>query len=166
MGWRAKGLMAGAFALLLGGSAFSGQEGPAPQYGGNLEIGTVYYTISALSFDNYDFAWKHNHDTGAVYEQLFATDLSHAQHSGGKFAFVADAWIPTEAMRGELAEKWEWKQNPLQLIVTLRKGVMFPEKPGVMASRELVADDVVYTFNRLNSSPKKIAGYFDYVSSI
>jgi peptide/nickel transport system substrate-binding protein len=158
--------MAGAIALLLGGSAFSGQEGPAPQYGGNLEIGTVYYTISALSFDNYDFAWKHNHDTGAVYEQLFATDLSQAQHNGGKFAFVADAWIPTEAMRGELAEKWEWKQNPLQLIVTLRKGVMFPEKPGVMASRELVADDVVYTFNRLNSSPKKIAGYFDYVSSI
>lgn len=166
MGWRAKGLMAGAIALLLGGSAFGGQEGPAPQYGGNLEIGTVYYTISALSFDNYDFAWKHNHDTGAVYEQLFATDLSQAQHNGGKFAFVADAWIPTEAMRGELAEKWEWKQNPLQLIVTLRKGVMFPEKPGVMNARELVADDIVYTFNRLNSSPKKIAGYFDYVSSI
>lgn len=166
MGWRAKGLMAGAIALLLGGSAFSGQEGPAPQYGGNLEIGTVYYTISALSFDNYDFAWKHNHDTGAVYEQLFATDLSQAQHNGGKFAFVADAWIPTEAMRGELAEKWEWKQNPLQLIVTLRKGVMFPEKPGVMKSRELVADDIVYTFNRLNSSPKKIAAYFDFVSSI
>jgi peptide/nickel transport system substrate-binding protein len=166
MGWRVKGLLAGAVALLLSGSAFSGQEGPTPQYGGTLEIGTVYYTISALSFDNYDFAWKHNHDTGAVYEQLFATDLSQAQHNGGKFAFVADAWIPTEAMRGELAEKWEWKQNPLQLIVTLRKGVMFPEKPGVMKSRELVADDIVYTFNRLNSSPKKIAAYFDFVSSI
>ena len=166
MGWRAKGLMAGAVALLLSGSAFGGQEGPAPQYGGSLEIGTVYYTISALSFDNYDFAWKHNHDTGAVYEQLFATDLSQAQHNGGKFAFVADAWIPTEAMRGELAEKWEWNKDPLQLIVTLRKGVMFPEKPGVMKSRELVADDIVYTFNRLNSSPKKIAAYFDFVSSI
>jgi len=166
MGWRVNGLVAGAVALLLGGSAFGGQEGPAPQYGGNLEIGTVYYTISALSFDNYDFAWKHNHDTGAVYEQLFATDLSQAQHNGGKFAFVADAWIPTEAMRGELAEKWEWNKDPLQLIVTLRKGVMFPEKPGVMKSRELVADDIVYTFNRLNSSPKKIAYYFDFVSSI
>ena len=89
MGWRVKGLIAGAAALLLSGSAFSGQEGPAPQYGGDLEIGTVYYTISALSFDNYDFAWKHNHDTGAVYEQLFATDLSQSQHNGGKFAFVA-----------------------------------------------------------------------------
>ena len=166
MGWRAKGLMAGALALLLSGSAFGGQEGPAPQYGGSLEIGTVYFTISALSFDNYDFAWKHNHDTGAVYEQLFATDLSQSQHNGGKFAFVADAWIPTEAMRGELAEKWEWNKDPLQLVVTLRKGVMFPDKPGVMKSRELVADDIVYTFNRLNSSPKKVAAYFDFVSSI
>jgi len=69
-------------------------------------------------------------------------------------------------MRGELAEKWEWNKDPLQLIVTLRKGVMFTEKPGVMKSRELVADDVVYTFNRLNSSPKKIPAYFDFVSSV
>jgi peptide/nickel transport system substrate-binding protein len=165
MGWRAKGL-AGALALLLSGSAFGGQEGPAPQYGGTLEIATVYYTISALSWDNYDFNWKHNHDTGAVYEQLFSADLSQAQHNGGKYAFVADAWIPTEAMRGELAEKWEWKQNPLQLVITLRKGIMFPEKPGVMKAREFVADDVVYTFNRLNSSPKKIPQYFDFVTSV
>jgi len=165
MGWRAKGL-AGALALLLSGSAFGGQEGPAPQYGGSLEIATVYYTISALSWDNNDFNWKHNHDTGAVYEQLFSADLSQAQHNGGKYAFVADAWIPTEAMRGELAEKWEWKQNPLQLVVTLRKGIMFPEKPGVMKAREFVADDVVYTFNRLNASPKKIPQYFDFVTSV
>src|SRR5205085_6476382 len=88
---------------------------------------------------------------GAVYEQLFAADLTQARHNGGKFEFVADAWIPTEALRGELAEKWEWKQNPLQLIITLRKGVMFPEKAGVMKSRELVADDVIYAFKRLST---------------
>ncbi len=168
MAWQAKAswLIAGAAALLLSASALRAQEGPTPKYGGSLEIATVYYTISALSWDNYDFNWKHNHDTGAVYEQLFSTDLSQAQHNGGKFAFVADAWIPTEAMRGELAEKWEWKQNPLQLVVDLRKGIMFPDKPGVMHAREFVADDVVYTFNRLNSSPKKIPGYFDFVSSV
>ena len=34
---------------------------------------------------------------------------------------------------------------------------MFPEKPGVMKSRELVADDVVFSFNRLSTSPKKTA---------
>ena len=166
MGWRAKGLIAGAVALLLSGSAYGGQEGPAPQYGGSLEIGTVFYTISALSWDSYDWNWKHNHDTGAVYEQLFAADLTQAKHNGGKFDFTADAWIPTEALRGELAEKWEWKQNPLQLVITLRQGVMFPEKAGVMKSRELVADDVVYAFKRLSTSPKRTVGYFDYVTSV
>ena len=35
-------------------------------------------------------------------------------------------------MRGELAEKWELEENPLSVVFTLRKGIMFPEKPGVM----------------------------------
>ena len=47
-----------------------------PQYGGTLEIGTVYVTLSALSWDPADWNWKHNHDTGQFYEQLFAADLS------------------------------------------------------------------------------------------
>ena len=52
---------------------------------------------------------------------------------------------------------WEWKENPLRVEIKLRKGIMFPEKPGVMASRELIADDVVFSYNRLANSPKKIA---------
>ena len=40
---------------------------------------------------------------------------------------------PSDAIRGELAESWEWKENPLRVEIKLRKGVMFPEKPGVMA---------------------------------
>ena len=43
---------------------------------------------------------------------------------------------------------------------------MFPEKPGVMASRELTADDVVFSYNRLANSPKKIATYFDHVEKV
>jgi peptide/nickel transport system substrate-binding protein len=137
-----------------------------PKYGGALEIVTVYATISALSWDNYDYNWKHNHDTGAVYEQLFVTDVSNFKSRGGKWTMTPDAYIPSESMRGELAEKWELKQNPLQIVVTLRKGIMFPEKPGIMASRELTADDIVYTFNRQNSSPKKVEGMYDYVNSV
>jgi peptide/nickel transport system substrate-binding protein len=137
-----------------------------PKYGGTLEIVTVYATISALSWDNYDYNWKHNHDTGQVYEQLFVTDVSQFKSRGGKWTMTPDAYIPSEAMRGELAEKWELKQNPLQIVLTLRKGIMFPDKPGVMASRELVADDILYTFNRQNTSPKKIEGMYDYVESV
>ena len=43
---------------------------------------------------------------------------------------------------------------------------MFPEKPGVMASRELVADDVVQSFYRLDKSPKKIPTYFDHIQKV
>ncbi len=31
---------------------------------------------------------------------------------------------------------------------------MFPEKPGVMKARELVADDVVFSFKRLAGQPE------------
>src|SRR5688500_17716801 len=80
--------------VLAAGAAWAQTKMETPKYGGTLEISTVYATISALSFDSYDWPWKHNHDTGNVYEQLFATDLSKAKSRGGKVGFVADAYIP------------------------------------------------------------------------
>ena len=151
--------------LSLGAGAALAQA-EKPKYGGSLEIGTVYVTLTALSWDLADWNWKQNHDSGQFYEQLFAADLSKSQRNGGKYPFYADAWLPSDAIRGELAESWEWKDNPLRIEIKLRKGVMFPEKPGVMAARELVADDVVFSFNRLDKSPKKIATYFDHVQKV
>ena len=159
--------VAGAIGLpLIVSPAMAQAKLEAPKYGGSLEISTVSPTLSALSFDNYDFPWKHNHDTGGVYEQLLAADISKAKSRGGKYGLIPDAYLPTDLIRGELAEQWEWKENPLRLVVTLRKGVMFPEKPGVMKARELVADDVVYTFKRQASSPKSMKNYFDYVKDV
>jgi peptide/nickel transport system substrate-binding protein len=137
-----------------------------PQYGGQLEIGTVYVTLSALSWDSADFNWKHNHDTGLFYEQLFAGDMSKSKKAGGKNAFVLDAWLPSDAIRGELVESWEWKQNPLRVEMKVRKGVFWPEKAGVMKKREFTAEDIVFTFNRLNTSPKKLLAYFDHVDKV
>lgn len=137
-----------------------------PQYGGELNIGNVFVTVSPMSADTGDWAWKHSQDTGLAYEQLFAADLSKSKRHGGKYTFTADAWLPTDALRGELAEKWELKQNPLRVEIQLRKGVMFPAKPGVMEAREFTADDVVFSFERLNKSPKKIPGYFDHVEKV
>ncbi|MBT9505655.1 MAG: ABC transporter substrate-binding protein [Rhodoferax sp.] len=140
-------------------------QAETPKYGGNLEIATVYVGISALSWDLADWNWKQNHDTGQFYEQLFAADLSQSKRLGGKHPFYADAWLPSDAIRGELAESWKWT-TPLRLEIKLRKGVKFPAKPGVMAERELVADDVLFSFNRQNNSPKKIPTYFDHVEKI
>lgn len=161
-------LRGAAFAACLLGSSAGIASGPeeAPKPGGTLEIGTVYVTLSALSWDLADWNWKQNHDTGQFYEQLFAADLTKSKRLGGKHPFYADAWLPSDAIRGELAESWEWKESPLRLEIKLRKGVMFSEKPGVMQAREMVADDVVFSFNRLDKSPKKIAGYFDHLDKV
>ena len=71
-----------------------------------LEIGTVYVTLSALSWDPHDWNWKLNHDTGLFYEQLFAgRPLQEQEGAAASIHFVADAWLPTDAIRGELAEK-------------------------------------------------------------
>ena len=137
-----------------------------PQYGGTLNVGSSYVTLNPLSWDPADWAWKFGNDTGLMHEQLFAADLTKSKRLGGKHLFVADAWLPSDAIRGELAESWQWKDNPLRVEVKLRKGVMFPDKPGVMKSRELVADDVVYSFYRLDKSPKKVPNYFDHIEKV
>lgn len=162
--------------LCLGSGAAWAQAKPAaapaaaaaqkPQYGGELNIAVVFATVNPMSPDNGDWAWKHAQDTGLAYEQLFAADLRKSLRNGGKHSFTADAWIAPDALRGELAEKWEMKQNPLRVEVTLRKGIQFPAKAGVMAQREFVADDVVFAYERLNKSPKKIPGYFDHVDRV
>ena len=125
-----------------------------------------FVTLTALSWDNADWNWKHNHDAGQLYEQLFAGDLSKAVRNGGKHRFT-----PTPGSRAmPYAASWRkagnWKENPLRVEVKLRKGIMFPEKPGVMTSRELVADDVVFSYTRIANSPKKIPTYFDHIEKV
>jgi peptide/nickel transport system substrate-binding protein len=147
---------AGAFsaALLLSGNAL-GQNAEPPKYGGTLEISTIFSTLSALSWDHKDWPWKINHDAGGIYEQLLTADLSKGTRNGGKHAFNADAWIPSDAIKGELAESWEVQKDPLAVVIKLKKGIMFPAKPGVMEARELTADDVVFSFNYRQTSPKR-----------
>ncbi|NWG46458.1 MAG: ABC transporter substrate-binding protein [Alphaproteobacteria bacterium] len=153
-----------ALAVALSGGAH-GADAERPQYGGELNIGTVYATLSALSWDPADWTWKANHDTGMVREQLFAADLEKSVRKGGPHAFVADAYLPPDAIRGELAELWYW-EDPLTLVVELRKGVLFPEKPGIMKARELEAEDVVFSYELVDGSPKKIATYFDHIERV
>jgi peptide/nickel transport system substrate-binding protein len=161
-----RGLLLAAAAGLVLGLAPASAQSEKPQPGGTLEIVTVYPAFTALSWDLADWNWKQNHDAGLFYETLFAADLSKSKRNGGKHPFYADAWLPSDAIRGELAESWEWKENPLRIEIKLRKGIMFPAKPGVMESREFTAEDVLFSFNRLSNSPKKIAGYFDHLQKV
>ena len=137
-------------------------ETEPPQYGGSLEVGTVHVTINAISWDNGDWPWKFNHDAGSVYESLMAADLNQSIGRGGKYPFTAFGFLPSDAIRGELAESWEW-ETPMRLVVHLRKGVMYPDKPGVMASREFVADDVIYAQHRMAVSPKQVGDLYTFI---
>jgi len=137
-------------------------ETEKPQYGGSLEVGTVHVTINAISWDPGDWPWKFNHDAGPMNETLMAADLNQSIGRGGKYPFTAFAFLPRDAIRGELAESWEW-ETPMRLVIKLRKGIMYPEKPGVMASREFTADDVIFTQNRMATSPKQVGDLYSFI---
>ena len=136
-----------------------------PQYGGTLNVGSVYLTTSPLSWDPADWAWKGNHDVGLVRELLFAGDLDKSIRKGGPYSFIADAYLPEASLRGELAESWHW-EDPLTLVIKLREGIMFAEKSGLMEAREFDAEDVVYSYRIVNESPKKIPTYFDHIRDV
>ncbi|MEI6546478.1 MAG: ABC transporter substrate-binding protein [Burkholderiales bacterium] len=137
-----------------------------PQYGGTLSVGTVSITNSPLSWDPADWNYKSAEDIGYYYSRLFVGDLRKSKARGGPYAFKSDAYLPADAIRGDLAESWRWLENPLRLDIELRKGVMFPDKPGVMTSRELTAQDVVYSYSRLLASAKRTADYIDHIEKI
>jgi peptide/nickel transport system substrate-binding protein len=145
----------------------AGMKVPAeePQYGGDLNVGTVNVTLSPLSWDPADWTWKSNHDTGAAREQLFAGDLEKSIRKGGIYPFIADAYLPTESIRGELAESWVW-EGDLTLVIKLRRNAMFTDRPGVMKARLLEAEDVVFSYNLVDQSPKRIPTYFDHIKEV
>jgi peptide/nickel transport system substrate-binding protein len=145
---------------VMASAAFAQAE--KPRYGGTLEVGTVHVTISALSWDQGDWPWKFNHDAGQMYESLMVADLNQSLGRGGKYPFTSFAFLPSDAVRGELAESWEW-ETPMRLVVKLRKGIMYPEKPGVMASREFVADDVIFAQTRMAKSPKQVGDLYAFI---
>lgn len=152
--------------LTLGAAAVATLAQEAPKYGGTLDVATISTAVTTLSWDLADWqATLQTRDTGQFYEQLFAVDLSKAKSRGGKYSFTISGWQPNDAIRGELAETWTWT-TPLTLEIKLRKGVKFPAKPGVMPERELVADDVVFSFTRMNTSAKRTQGYYDHVDKV
>lgn len=137
------------------------------QYGGTLTFADMYTQLNPLSWDIVDWNWKHPYDSGYYAEHLLNGDLRKGPRGTKKFSFSnSGAYLPYDVVRGELAEKWEVKKNPLSIIFYLRKGVMWQEKNGVMKARELVADDVVYSFNRIKNSRKAIPLHLDFVARV
>ncbi len=83
-----------------------------PQYGGKLEIGTVYVTCRRCRGIRPTGTGSRTTTPAQFYEQLFAADLSKAKRQRRQASVHADAWLPTDAIRGELAESWELEGEP------------------------------------------------------
>ncbi|MEW6184177.1 MAG: ABC transporter substrate-binding protein [Thermodesulfobacteriota bacterium] len=171
----------GAFALLLGLSlifvgvdsfgATAKKAAPVqksdsakePQYGGTV---TFSRALNPIAWDKAEWAWKHANDTGFFMEHLLAGDLQKGPRGTNQFSFHNTSWIPPEVTRGELLESWEVKKTPMQIILRLRKGIMWQEKPGIMKARELTAEDIVYNINRQKNARKAIPLYLDFVGKM
>jgi len=141
------------------------EEEKGPQYGGTLTILTNISGIEPMSWDPADVLWKNNYDAGFYMEELILGDLQKGPRGENVFGFQTYYGIPDEALRGVLAESWEWP-DPLTLIYHIRKGVNWQEKPGVMSAREMTADDVVFSLNRFLESPKLPKARYYWIDSI
>ncbi len=158
--FRAGLLSAVAFAVGLTTTAAIAEE---PQTDSTIKIITRYRALNPLTWDFRQWAWKTSFD-GLHTTQLMAGDLDKGLISGEDGnKFIAPGWIPPEHTKGEIAESWEVKKDPLRIEFKIREGVMYMGKPGIMESREVVAKDIVHHFNLMKKQERYIPTYWDFV---
>jgi peptide/nickel transport system substrate-binding protein len=144
----------------------SAQAEPArgePQYGGTVNILTRLAALNALSFNQYDWPWKTNHDA-LFLEHLAKGDLDFGPRGAGENPFKSLSYIPDKHLTGELAESWLVEEDPLRLVFNIRQGVYWPAKEGVMERRELVAEDIVFNYTHMKASPRGIPTWWEFIS--
>ena len=156
-------LLALMLALILGGAGFLGSpawaveiigfsseaaKNAGPQYGGSITF------LDGYGGAQQPTAWHKGEGsqwtTGIYHEPMYET-LLHADiekfgpRGSGVSGFYHSQGFPLDFLRGRLAESWSLP-DANTIIFTLRRGVMWSGKPGVMESRELTAEDVVYSY--------------------
>ena len=75
-------------------------ERGTPQYGGTVNILPRLAALNALSFNQYDFVWKTNHD-GLFLEYLAKGDLNFGPRGTGENSFKSLSYIPDRHLTGE-----------------------------------------------------------------
>lgn len=156
-------LLALMLVLLLGGAGFLGSpawaaeicgfsseaaKNAGPQYGGTITFldgfGAAFPPTAWNQGEGSNWTAGIYHEP--MYETLMASDIVVKGPCGtGESGFYHSSGDILEVMTGRLAERWELP-DPKTLIWHLRRGIMWAGKPGVMESRELVAEDIVKSF--------------------
>ncbi len=131
-----------------------------PQYGGTLTLFHLVPAVDAVSWDAATLDWRNDLNLGPYQENLLMGDLNKGPRGTNEWDFREVQYFPNSVLRGCLAESWELAPDLKSVTFHLRKGVMWQGKPGVMNARELTADDVAFTFNRLFAAPAAPQFYY------
>ena len=111
----------------------------APQYGGTLTYARKFEPESVDPYVRYIAGAI----VGLVYDKLGIANWALDREV---FHFRT-IYVPQQFIVGALATSWE-TPDPLTVIFHIRKGVHWHDKPP-MSGRELTADDIKFTFDRL-----------------
>ncbi len=140
-------------------------EEAGPEYGGTITMMDAYLgRFPPTEWDPAEFVWplmvyvEH-------FEQLLGGDWQNRGPRGtNEWPFNVRSGPPNDFLSGVLAESWS-TPDATTVIFNIRRGVMWHEAPGVMASRELTAEDVAYHWTRTLASDKAWTIY-DAVESV
>ena len=148
--------------LVAADSIQAAPEREQPRYGGTVNVLTRLAALNALSFNQYNFVWKTNHDA-LFLEYLAKGDLDFGPRGTDENSFKSLSYIPDKHLTGELAESWSVEEDPWRLVFNIRRGVFWPAKEGVMKRRELVAEDIVFNYTHMKTSPRAIPTWWDFI---
>ncbi|MBW2085033.1 MAG: ABC transporter substrate-binding protein [Deltaproteobacteria bacterium] len=135
-----------------------------PKYGGTIIAGNYLIAYDPKGFDPGMANYNVDQFTSFFAEKLMYGDWAKGPMGTNEWDFTQTEWYPPHVLKGCLAESWEWT-DPLTLVFKLRKGIKFQNKPPVNG-REFVADDVVYSWNRLLKSPRVAKKRFACLDSV
>jgi len=120
-----------------------------PRYGGVFRQG---WGSSPLFFDEAFGLFYWATTLWQTNEILVQGDLTKGPSGTGEASWLHNMMPTRKTQRGCLAESWEINE-PGQFTFHIRKGVHFHDKPPTNG-RELTAEDVAYSFNRLMQAPR------------
>ncbi|MFC1919107.1 ABC transporter substrate-binding protein [Chloroflexota bacterium] len=138
--------------------------GEEPQYGGKVTLLGFYVEREPISWDPADASGFIDYYCSPYMEKLVMGDLQKGPRGTNEWPFNVVSFTPNEMLTGNLAESWEMP-DALTLVVHMRKGIKWQAKPGVMAARELTAEDAAFSFNRYLNGPKR-ASATSFVDSV
>jgi len=143
------------------------KEAPAvkePQYGGTLRVCLMGGGETPPSWDPGIANWITSEWVSPVCEKPLIGDVDKFGPRGtNKFHFCIDETVPLSVVVPHLVESWELTED--SIIYHLRKGIHFQNKPPVNG-REMDAEDVALSLNRVLEVPRFKTGYWKWVDSI